>query len=169
MTLRIGTRLAAAGCALALAGCGGDADRETAPQAPAIPRSVARDLAAQADRIAETLAAGDVCGAAGQADDLKEAATAAVDGGEVPARMRQELLGTVEVLVNEINCPPPEPPPAEEEEEEADECEELEQQKDALDEQGKETEDEDEKQALEEQKKALEEELKACKEEREGN
>jgi hypothetical protein len=163
VTLRTGTWLAAALSALVLAGCGGGVDPE--PQAPALPRSLAQDLAAQADQIAETFAAGDVCGAAGQADDLKDAATAAVDAGRIPAAMRQELLATVEVLVNEINCPPPEPPPAEEE----DECEELEQQKKALDEQIKETEDEDEKQALEEQKKALEEEIKACKEEREDD
>ena len=162
MTLRTGIWLAAVASALAFAGCGGGADPE--PAAPALPRALAQDLAAQAEQIAETLAAGDVCGAAGQADELKDAATAAVDAGRVPAAMRQELLATVEVLVNEINCPPPEPPPAEEE----DECEELEQEKKALDEQIKEAEDE-EKQALEEQKKALEEQIKACKEEREDD
>jgi hypothetical protein len=163
VTLRTGIWLAAVASALAFAGCGGGADPE--PAAPALPRALAQDLAAQADQIAETLAAGDVCGAAGQADELKDAATAAVDAGRVPAAMRQELLGTVEVLVNEINCPPPEPPPAEEE----DECEELEQRKDALDEQIKEAEDEDEKQALEDEKKALEEEIKECKEGREDD
>ena len=162
MTLRTGIWLAAVASALAFAGCGGGADPE--PAAPALPRALAQDLAAQAEQIAETLAAGDVCGAAGQADELKDAATAAVDAGRVPAAMRQELLATVEVLVNEINCPPPEPPPAEEE----DECEELEQEKKALDEQITEAEDE-EKQALEEQKKALEEQIKACKEEREDD
>lgn len=162
MTLRTGIWLAAVASALAFAGCGGGADPE--PAAPALPRALAQDLAAQAEQIAETLAAGDVCGAAGQADELKDAATAAVDAGRVPAAMRQELLATVEVLVNEINCPPPEPPPAEEE----DECEELEQEKKALDEQINEAEDE-EKQALEEQKKALEEQIKACKEEREDD
>jgi hypothetical protein len=162
VTLRTGIWLAAVASALAFAGCGGGADPE--PAAPALPRALAQDLAAQAEQIAETLAAGDVCGAAGQADELKDAATAAVDAGRVPAAMRQELLATVEVLVNEINCPPPEPPPAEEE----DECEELEQEKKALDEQINEAEDE-EKQALEEQKKALEEQIKACKEEREDD
>ena len=164
MTLRTGIWLAAAASALALAGCGGGADSQPAPQAPALPRSLALELAGQAEQIAEAFAAGDVCGAAGQADDLKAAAVAAVDGGHVPAAMRQELLSTVEVLVNEINCPPPEPPAEEE-----DECEELEQQKKALDEQIKETKDEEEKKALEEQKKALEEEIKACKEEREDD
>jgi hypothetical protein len=162
VTLRTGIWLAAVASALALAGCGGGADPEPAP--PALPRALAQDLAAQAEQIAATFAAGDVCGAAGQADELKDAATAAVDAGRVPAAMRQELLATVEVLVNEINCPPPEPPPAEEE----DECEELEREKKALDEQIKEAEEE-EKQALEEQKKALEEQIKACKEEREDD
>jgi hypothetical protein len=163
VTLRTGIWLAAAASALALAGCGGSADSE--PQAPALPRSLALDLAGQAEQIAETFAAGDVCGAAGQADDLKDAAVAAVNGGQVPAAMRQELLSTVDVLVNEINCPPPEPPPAEEE----NGCGELEQQKKALEEQIKETEDEEQKKALEEEKKALEEEIKACKEEQEDD
>jgi hypothetical protein len=167
LTPRIGIWLAAAASAFVVAACGGGADPEPAPEAPALPRALAQDLAAQSEQIADTLAAGDVCGAAQQADELNAAAVAAADGGRVPAVMREELLSTVELLVNEINCPAPEPPATEEKEEEEDECEELEQQKKALDERIKETEDEEEKQALEEEKKALEEEIKACKEERE--
>lgn len=145
--------------ALLLAGCGGG--QEAAPQAPALPQALAEALATQADEIAASYEAGAVCEAAQRADALNDATVAAINRGQVPAAMQEELQSTVNFLVNEINCPP-RPPPQEE-----DECEELGNQKKALEERIKETEDEEEKKALEEGKKALEERIKECKEERE--
>jgi hypothetical protein len=100
--LRTLLALIALGLALALAGCGGGSD-QTAGEA-AIPRAVAEDLAAKSDAIAEALDAGDVCGAAQLADDLKGAIASAVAGGRVPPELQQDLQRTATDLQNEVNC-----------------------------------------------------------------
>jgi hypothetical protein len=73
---------------------------------------VAERLAARSDAVADRLAAGDECGAAHEADALHGDAVAAVEGGAVPAVLRDELLVTARELVDAVNCPAPPPPPA---------------------------------------------------------
>jgi hypothetical protein len=98
---RAGT-LAALSLAIALAGCG-DSTRTSAEE-PALPLAVANDLAAKSDQIADALDSGDVCGAAGLADRLKDAVEAAVSGGRVPPAFQDELEQTATDLQNEVNC-----------------------------------------------------------------
>jgi hypothetical protein len=98
---RAGT-LAAISLAITLAGCGGSA--RTSAQEPALPRAVAKDLAAKSDQIANALDSGDVCGAASLADRLKDAVDAAVSNGRVPPAFQDELEQTATDLQNEVNC-----------------------------------------------------------------
>jgi hypothetical protein len=88
--------------AIALVGCGGST--RTSAQEPALPRAVANDLAAKSDQIADALDSGDVCGAAGLADRLKDAVDAAVSSGQVPPAFQDELEQTATDLQNEVNC-----------------------------------------------------------------
>jgi len=104
MMLRTGTRLAALVCAFGLAGCGGGDGEETAPRAATIDPAVAAELAARADEIAATYAAGNVCGAARLADDLNRETAEAIGRGAVPVALRTELEAVVDELVNGINC-----------------------------------------------------------------
>lgn len=106
MSGRLATWLAAAGCALSLAGCGGGS--EATPSEPAIPAPIAEDLAARSEEIAATLDGGDVCGAAQQADDLVRAADEAIQDGQIPQALQGELQNVALELQNTINCPEPE-------------------------------------------------------------
>jgi hypothetical protein len=111
---------------LLLAGCGGEpgeprAQSETQP--PRLEASVAERLAARSDVVSQQLAAGDVCGAAQEADGLNAAAIEAVNAGAVPPAYQEELLARTQELVNAVNCPEPEPEPepTDEDEQESDE------------------------------------------------
>ena len=153
--------LTALACAAVLGGCGGNGE-ESAP--PTLPRGLASDLASRSDAIADAYAAGDICGAARQADDLLGAVNAAIQEGRVPTEFREPLTATANELANEINCPEeePTPPPPDEDSD----CDELVEHKDALEEEKKETKGKakgrDRK--LDEQIKALEEQIEACQE-----
>lgn len=94
--------LAALAFTLALAGCGGGTQTET--DSSAIPRSVADRLAARSEAIAAAWDAGDTCGAATKADDLKDAAEQAIAAGEVPAAYQDDLESAVVNLQNTANC-----------------------------------------------------------------
>jgi hypothetical protein len=148
------TWLVATGALLALAGCGGG---DATPEEPALPPGLAERLAEQSDSIADNLDAGDTCAAAQEADVLHDQAQAAIDAGDVPPALQDELMSTVTELVDTVNCPQPPPPPPPED------CEALEEQKKALEEEKKDAEGE-EKEQLEVEIKALEEQLNACKE-----
>lgn len=137
-------------CAAVLGGCGGNGE-ESAP--PTLPRGLASDLASRSDAIADAYAAGDVCGAARQADDLLDAVNAAVQEGRAPAEFQEPLTPTANELVNEINCP-----------EEDSDCDELVEQKDALEEEKKDTKGKGRDRELDEQIKTLEEQIEACQE-----
>jgi hypothetical protein len=93
--------LAALALVLALAGCGG---ATSSTESSAIPSSVANRLAAQSESIAAAWEAGDHCGAAKQADDLKHAADAAIAAGEIPAAYQDDLAAAVVNLQNTANC-----------------------------------------------------------------
>jgi hypothetical protein len=86
---------------LALAGCGGATPTRNDA---AIPRSVANRLAAQSESIAAAWEAGDTCGAAEQADELKHAADDAVASGDIPAAYQDDLEAAVVNLQNTANC-----------------------------------------------------------------
>jgi len=103
--VRTTPRLAVLALVLSLAACGGS--DETSAPAPELPRALAADLAAQSDEIADTLATGDECAAAHQADALQAAAIGAINAGDVPAALQEELQATANELVDSINCPPP--------------------------------------------------------------
>jgi hypothetical protein len=94
--------LASLAVVLALAGCGGATSTQT--ESAAIPHSVADRLAAQSESIAAAWEAGDTCGAAQQADDLKHAADEAIAAGDIPAAYQDELESAVENLQNTANC-----------------------------------------------------------------
>ena len=93
--------LASLAVALALTGCGGSA---TTQNDAAIPRSVADRLAAQSESIAAAWEAGDTCGAAQQADELKHTADDAIASGDVPAAYQDDLEAAVVNLQNTANC-----------------------------------------------------------------
>jgi hypothetical protein len=88
-----------------LTACSGDAEQEA--DEPRLPAAVASELAARSNRVADLLAAGDVCGAAVAADELQTATVDAINRGGVPGPFQEELTGAVNGLVNEVNCPPP--------------------------------------------------------------
>jgi hypothetical protein len=89
------------------AGCGGGGESAPPPPRAAIPRAVADRLAATSDSIADSIDQGDVCRAAGLADDLKAQVSAAIDAGKVPRRFQSQLRARATELVNTVNCPPP--------------------------------------------------------------
>ncbi len=93
--------LASLAVVVALAGCGGAAPTQ---KKAAIPTSVANKLAAQSESIAAAWEAGDTCGAAQQADELKHAADDAVAAGQIPAAYRDDLEAAVVNLQNTANC-----------------------------------------------------------------
>jgi hypothetical protein len=142
-------------CALVLAGCGESG--ETAPQAPAIPRALAQDLAGQADTIAATYEGGDVCGAAQRADELLASVTSAVADGRIPAELEDSLTATANDLVNEINCPEPTTT------EEQLDCDQLEEQKKALEEEKKDVKGKGKERQLEDQIDELEQQIEDCR------
>jgi len=94
--------LASLAVVLALAGCGGATPTQT--ESAAIPHSVAGRLAAQSESIAAAWEAGDTCGAARQADDLRHAADDAIAAGDIPAAYQDELESAVVNLQNTANC-----------------------------------------------------------------
>ena len=159
MLLRHGTWLAAVGCALLLAGCGGSDEPE--PSEPAIAGAVAERLAAQSEEVADLIDAGDVCGAAQKADELNDATIDAINRNQIPAAFQEELQSTVNELVNEVNCPPPTTT------QEEDPCAELEQQKADLEAKKAEAED-DEKKEIEKQLKEVERKLEDCRKKNDG-
>jgi hypothetical protein len=153
---RLAQSLAAALCAVLLAGCGGDEQ----PAGPTLPGGLAADLAGQSDAIAETLAAGNVCDAAQQADVLLDDVVAAIQAGQVPAAFQESLTATANELVNQINCPEPdEPAPTALTEEE---CAALEQQKADLEAERENTNGKGKQRKLDEQIAALEAQLQDC-------
>jgi hypothetical protein len=158
---RGGTWLALAGAVLALAACGGNGG-DAAPEEPGLPPGLAERLAKESEAVADKLDAGDQCGAAQQADVLEDAVEQAIAEGKVPDVFQAELTAAAQKLQSDVNCPQ-QPPPAPEVD-----CEELEEQKKALEAQ-KEGADEDQRKELDEQMKALEEELKDCKGKGNGN
>jgi hypothetical protein len=89
------------------AGCGGGGESAPPPSRSAIDPTVAEQLASTSDSIADSLDQGDVCRAAGLADDLGSQVSAAIAAGKVPRRFHDDLQARATELVNTVNCPPP--------------------------------------------------------------
>jgi hypothetical protein len=94
--------LACLASVVALAGCGGSTSTQTGSSA--IPHSVADRLAGQSEAIVAAWDAGDTCGAATKADELKDAAEQAIAAGDVPAAYQDDLESAVVNLQNAANC-----------------------------------------------------------------
>ena len=92
---------------LALAGCGGGGGDAVPPPGPAIERATADQLASTSDAIADALDNGDVCGAAGLADQLNDQVVEAINAGRIPPTFQEDLQARANELVNTVNCPPP--------------------------------------------------------------
>jgi hypothetical protein len=103
--MRLFIGLAALAFVLVTAGCGSGSN--PGDTSVAIPSSVASALAAQSESIADALDAGDECGAAHRADDLRHAADEAIASGSIPAAYRSDLETAVTNLQTIVNCPPP--------------------------------------------------------------
>lgn len=101
--MRPAIALAALALVLGLSGCGGS---DTAQTQAGIPVSLAGSLGDRSEAIAASLEAGDQCGAARKADELKHAADDAIAAGEIPAAFQAELERVAMELQNEVNCPP---------------------------------------------------------------
>jgi hypothetical protein len=97
--------VAASSCALLLAGCGGGDARQhhRAPQ-PRLPRAVAQDLAARADRVGERLAANDRCGAVAEASRLQSEVIQAINAHRVPRRLQEPLQSAANQLAARIGA-----------------------------------------------------------------
>lgn len=106
-----------------VAGCGGAGDAtpttSTAAERPALPAPVVERLVAHSDAVALKLAAGDVCGAAQEADKLQGEYVAIVNEGGVPTVFQEEIGARVNELVDSVNCPPPPAAPETQAEEDA--------------------------------------------------
>ena len=83
---------------LLAAGCGGE---------PRVAPEVAGPLARRADETAAAIEAGDPCGAREVASGLQRSTIAAINDGEVPEEIQEELLGAVNELLEGISCSPP--------------------------------------------------------------
>jgi len=106
--MRLFIGVAALAVVLGAVGCGSGSGSSQGDTTAAIPSSVASDLAAQSESIASALDAGDECGAAQQADDLRNAADEAIASGAIPTAYQSDLRTAVTSLQNLVNCPSPE-------------------------------------------------------------
>ena len=87
---------------LASSGCGGsDGGEGTA----ALPEPVAREVYVAGAAIEAALQAGRACSAAKRASELRMRTVGAVNAGDVPARLQEELLGAANELAESIQCP----------------------------------------------------------------
>ena len=91
--------------ALGLAGCGGGSEDRAAPP-PKLPPTLATNLAARSDRVAQALDAGDACAAAALAKELQQQTIAAINAHRVPAPFQEDLAASVTDLVSRIECVP---------------------------------------------------------------
>lgn len=99
-------RVAALAVVVALAGCGGTAQRAKPPAQPRLPRDLAQSWARQSDAVAAQLAAGNGCAGLGLATSLHAQFVAAVDSGRVPARLQETLGSAFADLQSRISCTP---------------------------------------------------------------
>ncbi|MDX6412723.1 MAG: hypothetical protein QOH23_133 [Gaiellaceae bacterium] len=95
--------------ALGLTGCAGGSEHRAAPP-PKLPPALGSDLAAQSDRVAQALDAGDGCRAAALAKTLQHQTIAAINAHRVPTPLQEDLAASVTDLVSRIQCVPVQQP-----------------------------------------------------------
>ena len=84
---------------LLAAACGGEE--------PGLPGDLAEQLAQRADTAAAAGDAGGFCAAHAAVVGLQARTIAAVNDGRVPAELQEELLGSVNALLDGVSCDPP--------------------------------------------------------------
>jgi hypothetical protein len=89
----------------ALAACG--SGTEPPPPQPKLSAATAEELAAQSDKVAELLVAGDACSALEEARRLQQDAIAAINEGKVAAAFQEHLGTAVNDLAGRIQCVAP--------------------------------------------------------------
>jgi hypothetical protein len=94
---------AAAVAAVALTGCGG-AKHAQAPRQPALPRSLASELALRSEAVADALAGGDSCRARALAQQLQARTISGINARRVPAGLQEQLSSATNQLVTRISC-----------------------------------------------------------------
>ena len=82
---------------LLAAGCGGE-ERGLS--------SELEQLAVRSESVAAKVEAGEACAARAEAEALQADSIAAVNDGEVPAELQEDLLGSVNALLAAIGCDP---------------------------------------------------------------
>ncbi len=85
---------------LLAAGCGGGGE-------PGLPSDLAEQLAGHTESAAAQLESGEFCAAREDVAALQSRSIAAINEGQVPADLQEELLGSVNALVEAITCTPP--------------------------------------------------------------
>ena len=70
------------------------------------PSETAERLAERSESVAAEVEAGDACAARVEAEALQTESIAAVNDGQVPQELQEELLGTANSLLAEIGCEP---------------------------------------------------------------
>jgi hypothetical protein len=96
--------------ALAVSGCGGATTTTTTTTRASVEplsRSLALQLAAGADGVADALERGDPCAALQEAQKLREATVAAINAKLVPPDYQELLLSRVQDIEAAQSCPPP--------------------------------------------------------------
>ena len=88
--------------ALGLAACGSEDEPERVERPP-LSAATANRLASLSEEIAAHLDDGDVCTAAGRADELADA----IESARIDDRIRPGVEAAATRLVDQVNCPPP--------------------------------------------------------------
>ena len=84
---------------LLASGCGGGDEG-------GLSSDVAERLAVRSESVAAEVEAGDACGGRVEAEALQREAIAAVNAGDVPGKLQEDLLGSVNALLAAIGCDP---------------------------------------------------------------
>lgn len=97
--------------ALGLVACGSENEPERVERPP-LSAATANRLASLSEEIAADVDDGDVCTAAGRADELADA----IETARIDERIRPTVEAAATRLVDQVNCPPPPEPEPEEDE-----------------------------------------------------
>jgi hypothetical protein len=76
-----------------------------------LPRPLAERLATQSEAVADALAADDTEAAKAAAEKLRSDFVAAVNAGQVPPELQEELGNAVQLLAEDVAATAPPPPP----------------------------------------------------------
>ena len=86
---------------LLAAGCGGGGEE------PKLQSELAEQLAVRSEAAAAKIETEEFCDARAHAAAIRARTIAAINSGQVPAELQEELLGSANALFNAISCKPP--------------------------------------------------------------